>query len=368
MDSGVNQRLRNDIRERFDNLSLEQTITIAEYIWIGGYGNDIRSKTMCIHKKCLNLEDFPIWNYDGSSTNQATTPDSEIILVPVYFCKDPFRDNRNKDPNLLAFIVLCETFLNDGLTPAMNNFRYHTRKILSESRSDLEKPVFGWIQEYLILNFVGSQIKWPIKLELGSYPISNNDFYCGVGSTRSFGRNIAEEHFNLCLEAGLNILSMNSDKLPSKWEFQMGTNNTLESCDQLWISRYILKRLGEEHNVDLDFSSRPIQGDYDRLRCTCIFSFDSLRNHGNSKLSQMKDQLKSEEITTEYLSGLKKGNQMRLKNISSELSILNGTLNKENICDKRPPSEVDPYFITALLLDKLILQEKYKNELLRSTN
>jgi len=42
--------------------------TIAEYIWIGGEGQDIRAKTKVIHEKVTKLEDFPIWNFDGSST------------------------------------------------------------------------------------------------------------------------------------------------------------------------------------------------------------------------------------------------------------------------------------------------------------
>jgi glutamine synthetase len=45
-----------------------QDTTVAEYIWIGGTGLDIRSKTMVIPKKVESLADCPIWNYDGSST------------------------------------------------------------------------------------------------------------------------------------------------------------------------------------------------------------------------------------------------------------------------------------------------------------
>ncbi len=42
--------------------------TTCEYIWIDGDG-ELRSKTRVIPFKSK----IPSWNYDGSSTNQATT-------------------------------------------------------------------------------------------------------------------------------------------------------------------------------------------------------------------------------------------------------------------------------------------------------
>jgi len=66
-----------------------------------------------------DLKDFPIWNFDGSSTKQATTESSEVLLKPVYKCPDPFR--RKTFPN--SWIVLCEAIQTDGKTPATANFR-----------------------------------------------------------------------------------------------------------------------------------------------------------------------------------------------------------------------------------------------------
>ena len=43
----------------------------AEYVWIGGSGSDLRSKTKTLDKLPSKPEDLPIWNYDGSSTGQA---------------------------------------------------------------------------------------------------------------------------------------------------------------------------------------------------------------------------------------------------------------------------------------------------------
>ena len=41
----------------------------------------------------LKITDIPSWNYDGSSTNQATGHYSEIILEPKRIFTCPFREN-----------------------------------------------------------------------------------------------------------------------------------------------------------------------------------------------------------------------------------------------------------------------------------
>jgi len=55
---------------------------IAEYVWIGGSGADLRSKARTLAKVPTKPEDLPHWNYDGSSTGQAPGTDSEVYLVP----------------------------------------------------------------------------------------------------------------------------------------------------------------------------------------------------------------------------------------------------------------------------------------------
>ena len=62
---------------------------ILEYIWTGGNGR-LRSKNKVIELDTISLENIPEWNYDGSSTGQASDlGNTEVILKPVYFCKNP---------------------------------------------------------------------------------------------------------------------------------------------------------------------------------------------------------------------------------------------------------------------------------------
>lgn len=56
--------------DRFLALPQEGRIA-AEYVWIGGSGHDMRSKTKILDKAPTKPDDLPIWNFDGSSTGQA---------------------------------------------------------------------------------------------------------------------------------------------------------------------------------------------------------------------------------------------------------------------------------------------------------
>ena len=113
----------------------------AEYIWIGGNGDDIRSKCRTLDiEHPVSIDDLPIWNYDGSSTNQASGDDSEVMLHPVAFYKDPWRWDG-------CILVMCETILPNG-TPAKHNNCHAARKIFDKLEVTIEDTWFGIEQEY----------------------------------------------------------------------------------------------------------------------------------------------------------------------------------------------------------------------------
>lgn len=68
--SKVESLLDTNILPRF--LALPQFGKVAaEYVWIGGSGSDLRSKTKTLEELPKSVKDLPKWNYDGSSTGQA---------------------------------------------------------------------------------------------------------------------------------------------------------------------------------------------------------------------------------------------------------------------------------------------------------
>ena len=263
---------------RFNDLPSKNPVTIAEYIWIGGTGMDLRSKTMCIHRKCTQLSDFPEWNFDGSSTLQAATENSEVVLRPVFFCNDPFRYSPAE--NDTAVLVLCETFLNDFKTPAKGNFRYLARQVFESDVVKTQYPWFGWEQEYILLQHEGT-FKWPIGFPKGGFAHPQGQYYCGNGSSNAIARFVAEAHMKACLNAGITVSGLNAEVFPGQWEFQVGPVEGINGCDQLWMARYILTRIGEEFDVDVTFEPKPVKGDWNGSGCHTNFSYVNVRGPGS---------------------------------------------------------------------------------------
>ena len=59
--------------------------TKLEYIWLDGYEPEpnLRSKVKIVDDVVTDLNDIPLWNFDGSSTKQAEGSKSDCILKPV---------------------------------------------------------------------------------------------------------------------------------------------------------------------------------------------------------------------------------------------------------------------------------------------
>lgn len=203
LDSGVSKRYAD-----LDQGGMFQ----AEYVWIGGGGLDFRCKTKTLNKEPTELKDFPIWNFDGSSTRQAPTGDSEVYLLPVACYRDPFRPTKGN------FLVLCECVKPDNRnTPIPTNTRRNCA-IAMEKVKDQE-PWWGIEQEFTLFEADGTTpLGWPKH----GFPGPQGPYYCSIGTENAFGRQIVEAHYKACMYAGVKISGINGEVMPGQWEYQVG--------------------------------------------------------------------------------------------------------------------------------------------------
>ncbi|XP_032148458.1 glutamine synthetase-like [Sapajus apella] len=70
-------------------------------ISVGGEGLCCKIRTMDSEPKCV--KELPEWNFDGSSTLQSESSNSDVYLMPAAVFQDPFHKDHNK-------LVFCEVF------------------------------------------------------------------------------------------------------------------------------------------------------------------------------------------------------------------------------------------------------------------
>ena len=245
-----------------------ENITL-EYVWLDGYDTqNLRSKLKILHtdRVKIDIEDIPVWNFDGSSTKQATGADSECLLLPV----------RLYNFSVGHYYVLCEVLNSDGSTHESN-----TRAILREVERDYSEAEFWWgfEQEYFI-----TKDSKPIGFPNNGLPEPQGKYYCSVGGGNAIGRDIALKHLYECLRFGMKITGINAEVAPSQWEYQCFSENTLKACDDLWMSRYLLLKSAEKNGLGIDFSPKPMKGDWNGSGCHTNFSTKEMREDGNQNL------------------------------------------------------------------------------------
>lgn len=341
----------------------------AEYVWIGGTGADMRSKSRTLDK-VESLKDLPIWNYDGSSTGQAPGTDSEVYLVPRSYYKDPFRGGDN-------ILVMCDTYepprlLPDGTLTELKPIPTNTRAACADvmAKVEAEEPWFGIEQEYTLLSAV---TKWPLGWPKGGYPAAQGPYYCAAGAGVSIGRDVPEAHYRACLYAGLKISGVNGEVLPSQWEYQVGPCFGIEMGDQHWMSRYLMYRIGEMYNVEVSFDPKPIPGDWNGSGGHTNYSTKGTREAPGGWDVIQEHCAKLEKRHMVHIVAYGEGNERRLTG-KHETSSMNdfswGVANRGcsirvgrsvpvDKCgyyeDRRPASNLDPYLVCRLIVESTLL-------------
>ncbi len=212
-----------------------------EYIWLDGYKptQSLRSKTKIVDDFSGKVEDAPMWSFDGSSTEQAPGGSSDCLLKPVAVFPDPAR----KD----GWLVMTEVLDAAGKAHESNG-----RAMIDDQNDDFW---FGFEQEYFLWDPATNK---PLGFPENGYPAPQGPYYCSVGAKNSFGREIVEEHLDLCLEAGLNVEGINAEVAAGQWEFQIFAKGAASAGDQIWVARYLLERTAEKYGVAVNWHCKPL--------------------------------------------------------------------------------------------------------------
>ncbi|KAJ6929569.1 hypothetical protein NC652_013448 [Populus alba x Populus x berolinensis] len=388
------------------NINLSDTTEkiIAEYIWIGGSGMDLRSKARTLPGPVTDPAELPKWNYDGSSTGQAPGDDSEILaatisdisvllflnldwISPQSIFKDPFRKGNN-------ILVMCDAYTPAG-EPIPTNKRFNAAQIFSDPVVAAEEPWYGIEQEYTLLQ---KDINWPLGWPVGGFPGPQGPYYCAAGADKAFGRDIVDAHYKACLYAGVNISGINGEVMPGQWEFQVGPSVGISAGDEVWVARYILEacvvilvnlfsssvessnilfcsvmqRIAEIAGVVVSFDPKPIPGDWNGAGAHTNYSTKSMRNEGG--IAVIKKAIEKLGLRhKEHIAAYGEGNERRLtgRHETADINTFSwGVANrgasirvgrdtekegKGYFEDRRPASNMDPYVVTSMIAETTII-------------
>ena len=349
--------------------------SILEYVWMDAVGG-MRSKTRVapvdgcdlMHDVAAYAEQWQ-WSFDGSSTGQATGTDSDVILRPVAVYPSPFY--KHHPPGVRPYLVLCETYDKDGATPHATNTRVNCAQ--TEAACLTEEPLFGIEQEYMLFDRRTSDRgevphQWVTLREPGCG--GSGPYYCGVGGDRCFGRNIVDEHLQACLHAGIAICGTNAEVTASQWEFQIGPLPATQVSDQLWMARYILLRITEEHGCSATFHPKPLRmwngsGGHTNFSTAAMRS-PAIRADAMSAIMDACDKLQASHA--EHMAVYGEFNEQRMTGMHEtscmdectwgvgdrgrSIRIPRHVANQEHgyLEDRRPAANLDPYLVTERIM------------------
>jgi len=323
-----------------------------EYIWLDGYKptQSLRSKTKIEGDFSGKLEDCPLWSFDGSSTEQAPGGSSDCVLKPVFICPDPQR----KD----GYLVMCEVLDSTGAPHESNG-----RALIEDDDNDFW---FGFEQEYFLWD---PETNKPLGFPVNGYPAPQGPYYCSVGAKNAYGRDIVEEHLDVCLEAGLNVEGINAEVAAGQWEFQIFAKGAKEAGDQIWVARYLLERIGESYDVSINWHCKPLGAlDWNGSGMHANFSNTTLRTCG-SKETYDKICEAFRPVVKEHIAVYGADNDQRLTGKHETASIHDYSYGvsdrgasiriplytvqkgwKGYLEDRRPNSAADPYKVAARII------------------
>ena len=195
-----------------------------EYIWEDS-ANNYRSKI-----KVTTKQSPPIWSYDGSSTGQADTHDSERKLYPVNVIQSPFLSSDK--------LVYC-------FTNKMNYDNYVNKRE--------DTYMYGFEQEGFLVDASGQ----PVGCK-DVNTVKQGTQYCNVGE-----RELEVEYLTSVEKRaraiGLNVTGWNLEVAPGQVEVQLCVVGSRTAAIGLHYLRYIMIRTAGAYGLKFNLNPKPFK-------------------------------------------------------------------------------------------------------------
>lgn len=341
-------------------------LCVAEYIWTDSDGN-VRSKAKTITSVPSGPDDCSIWMYDGSICGQAALKDSDVYLVPRAVFKDPFRG----PPHVL---VICESVTQD-MSPAPGSFRADAAEACD--RHGGCEPWFSFEQEYCLMKVgcMGEGFDEGTPYGFGEEEddtdvAAEGNFYCGAGGDKicECQRALQDDHYALCLAAGVKIASAHAGCGVGSGVFTVGPCTGVSVGDHMTVARWILKVASEAYADHFypSFHPQPAEG---RRGCAMNAAFSARQTRSEGGLGVIEKCCRAlSRRTREHLAAYGLDNDKRLvgKNGASDINHFNYAVSdrtssvmiprnvavtgKGELVDRRPGANADPYRVCGLII------------------
>lgn len=331
-------------------------VTKLRYLWLDANGH-IRNKLKIVDGEYVcDLDEIEQWSYDGSSTGQAVTGDSDLFLNPVQTYVSANHDE---------VLVLCSVADFDG-NPIKSEKRYQLEE-LAEKYED-SRWLFGIEQEYVLMDKTGTKLyRWPEA----AFPGEQGPYYCGVGYDEAYGAYIVDEHTQACIDYDIAICGTNAEVMPAQWEFQIGAKDPLTVADDLIVARYLLYRTAAFFKATATLHPKPVKGNWNGSGAHTNFSTSAMMNEKTGaraielavdNLSKTHDECielygedihhrMTGELETSDISTFTYGDSDRACSIRKPIGVRrdgHGYLE-----DRRPCANINPYVVCAAIIQSV---------------
>jgi glutamine synthetase len=351
------------------------------YIWTDGDDN-LRQKVKLMDlnenmkKNLFAFENYPVWNFDGSSTGQSSTYDSEVLISPIKVYPNCLLqkndDNSNRFRNSL--IILCECRLPDN-SPHPTNYRSKAVSIFNKISSNgnetieqLYKPLYGIEQEFFVID---RSTNFPVDYNPSG---EQKKYYCGVDNKLN---NLIDTILFKSLQIGINVVGSNTEVAPGQAEIQL-LSYGIDACDDLLLLRYVIIQIANQYNYDINFHPKVLDGDWNgsgaHVNFSTVFMRDPQTTHNISSYDHIMHAISQfEQNHQKHIAVYGKDNHKRLtgKHETSDMNTFSyGIANRSAsiripretnsngygyIEDRRPSSNFNPYLVLPLIFETSII-------------